>query len=386
MLKFLSSLKLAIVLIAAIVVMSVLATVYPEADAFNSWSFRFLVFAFFLNLGLCTVKLFPGLWSQLHRTATDVPVCGAYREYSVEETALMEWLKEQHYKVSREELSGQIKLLAWKGKAGLVAPHLLHISLLIILVGALFSTFNMEGYSMGQVGQNRPFPDELQSVYGEDSTIEILDFQTVLDERQEVDNWVTRFNLYIHGDLVAENVETKVNTPYRYKNLMIYQNSYDYRYLVEVQGMENQSDNTTYGLPDNQPATIGGQTVVVALVDNKPYLQISDHVDAPRGQFVQAGDTVALNDTGATITYLDTTAYSVLELKIRRGTYIVFAGFLLASLASLLFLSGRYRELRILIGNDKEQTQIWCYSKNSVVVEEIEEALAKRWTARQEDK
>lgn len=75
MLKFLSSLKLAVILIAAIAAMSVLATIYPEADAFNSWSFRILVIAFFLNLSLCTMKLLPGFWKQLHRTAADVPAC-----------------------------------------------------------------------------------------------------------------------------------------------------------------------------------------------------------------------------------------------------------------------------------------------------------------------
>ena len=238
---------------------------------------------------------------------------------------------------------------------------------------------------MGQVGQTRPFPEELRSVYGENSAVEILDFQTVYDEQQAVDNWVTRFNLYIHGELVAQNVETKVNEPYRYGNLMIYQNSYDYRYLLEVQGLEDEADNTTYGLPDNQAATIGGQTVVAAMVNGKPYVQISDHVNAPRGQFVEPGDVLTLTDTGATITYLGTAAYSILELKIRRGTYIVFAGFLLASIASLMFLNGRYRELRILTGGVKKESRIWCYSKSSMVVEEIEEELAEQWPKRQEE-
>lgn len=237
---------------------------------------------------------------------------------------------------------------------------------------------------MGQVGQTRPFPEELQSVYGTDSTVEILDFQTVYDEQNAVDNWVTRFNLYIHGELVAQNVETKVNEPYRYGNLMIYQNSFDRRYLLEAQGLETEADNTTYGIPENQVAMIGGQTVVAATVEGKPYVQISDHVNAPRGQFVEPGDVLVLTDAGATLTYLDTTEYSVLELKIRRGTYIVFAGFLLASIASLLFLSGRYRELWIVTANGAKQSRIRCYSKSSMVVEETEEELAELWPHQQE--
>lgn len=385
MLKFLSSLKLAVILIAGIAVMSVLATIFPDANAFSSWSFRLLVIAFFVNLGLCTVQLLPKFWKQIHRTAADVPEAADYKLYDADEAAVTAWLQENHYKISRQEQNGTVKIMAQKGKAGLSAPHLLHISLLIILIGALFSTFNTEGYSMGQVGQNRPFPDELQSVYGTDSTVEILDFQTLYDDQNAVDNWVTRFNLYIHGELVAQNVETKVNEPYRHGNLMIYQNSYDSRYLLEAQGLEDESDNTTYGIPENQAAMIGGQTVVTATIEGKPYVQISDHVNAPRGQFVEPGDVLILTDTGATLTYLDTAEYSILELKIRRGTYIVFAGFLLASIASLLFLSGRYRELWIVTGAGQTQSRIRCYSKSSMVVEEVEEELAEQWPHQREE-
>lgn len=385
MLKFLSSLKLAVILIAGIAVMSVLATIFPDANAFSSWSFRLLVIAFFVNLGLCTVQLLPKFWKQIHRTAADVPEAADYKLYDADEAAVTAWLQENHYKISRQEQNGTVKIMAQKGKAGLSAPHLLHISLLIILIGALFSTFNTEGYSMGQVGQNRPFPDELQSVYGTDSTVEILDFQTLYDDQNAVDNWVTRFNLYIHGELVAQNVETKVNEPYRHGNLMIYQNSYDRRYLLEAQGLEDEADNTTYGIPENQAAMIGGQTVVTATIEGKPYVQISDHVNAPRGQFVEPGDVLILTDTGATLTYLDTAEYSILELKIRRGTYIVFAGFLLASIASLLFLSGRYRELWIVTGAGQKQSRIRCYSKSSMVVEEVEEELAEQWPHQREE-
>lgn len=74
MLKFISSLKLAVFLIAAIAAISVLATIFPTADAFNSWTFRLLVVAFFINLGTCTIKILPALWKQLHREASQVSV------------------------------------------------------------------------------------------------------------------------------------------------------------------------------------------------------------------------------------------------------------------------------------------------------------------------
>jgi len=382
MFQFLSSLKLAIILIAGIAIMSVLATIYPDADAFHSWSFRMLVIAFFLNLGLCTIKLLPGFFRQLRRTAADVPEQGGYVSYEVCEDDLLTWLRKKHYKISRLEEKGQVKLLAKKGRLGLAAPHLLHISLLIILVGALLSTFNVNGYVMGQVGQTRPFPDELQGIYGADGTIEILDFQTVYDDAQTIDNWVTHFNLQVNGVCVAENAETKVNAPFHYRNMLIYQNSYDYRYLLEVKGASNPEDNTTYGLPNGMPTALAGVTLAVGDVNGQAYMQIGE--GAIHTHAVNPGDTLKLNDSGATVTYLDRMGYTVLELKTRRGTNVVFAGFLLATLASLCFFCGRYQELRILCEKNGQYSRICCYSKNAVVLEELQQQVEEQWTKRQE--
>ena len=386
MLKFISSLKLAVFLIAAIAVISILATVFPEADAFHSWSFRLLIVAFFINLATCTVKLLPGLWKQLQRTAEQVPEGASYTAYEAEEEELVAWLTENHYQVNRTENNGTVKLLARKGRVSLCASHVLHISLLIILVGAMMSMANTSGYVMGQVGQTRAFPAELQQHYGADSYIEILDFQTVYDDKQSIDNWVTAFNLYINGELVAENAETKVNAPYSHSNMLIYQNSYDYRHLIEVTGSANDSHNSAYGIPDNTPFGIGADTIVIADLNGNIYLQISDHVNPVRGKFVAPGDVLALTEDGAEVTYLGTTVYSVLEVKSRFGTPVVFAGFLLAVIASFMFLCGRYREVWVLRKLDAPVSKVHCYSKSAVVVEELEEALQEKWTKLTEDK
>lgn len=385
MLKFISSLKLAVFLIAAIAVISILATIFPSADAFNSWTFRLLVAAFFINLGTCTVKLLPGLCRQLKRNATQVPEHGAYTVYEATEAELTAWLNAQRYKVHRIEENNQIKVLATKGKIALCAPHVLHVSLLIILIGAMVSMTNTSGFVMGQVGQTRPLPEELEPYYGEACSVEILDFQTVYDEQNAVDNWVTRFNLYMNGELVAEDVETKVNEPYAYDNMLIYQNSYDYRHLIEVTGSADVESNSAYGIPDNTPLGVGNDTIVVADLNGQMYLQVSDHVQPARGQFVQPGDTLALTEDGAAVTYLGTIAYSVLELKTRFGTSIVFLGFLLAVISSMMFLCGRYREVWLLSTAGQTSCRVRCYSKNAVVVEELEEALQETWNKKTEE-
>lgn len=386
MLKFISSLKLAVFLIAAIAVISILATIFPSANAFQSWTFRLLVFFFFVNLGTCTVKLLPGLWKQLHRDAGHIAENAEYTVYEANEAELSAWLETQRYRISRKEENGQVKLLASKGRAGLCAPHVLHISILVILIGAMLSMTNTEGFVMGQVGQTRPFPEELQDRYGSGSYIEILDFQTVYDEKQSVDNWVTTFDLYLDGVLVAKNAETKVNEPFSYDNMLIYQNSYDYRHLVEVSGSADQEVNSAYGIPDNTPLNVGVDTIVVADLNGEMYLQVSDHENPVRGQFVQAGDTLALTENGAVVTYLGTVAYTVLEVKTRTGTVVVFLGFLLATLASMLFLCGRYREIWVLGTVGAQTCRVHCHSKSAVVVEELEAMLQEKWKKKTEDR
>ena len=385
MLKYISSLKLAVFLIAAIAAISILATIFPAADAFNSWTFRLLVAAFFINLGTCTIKLLPGLYRQLKRSAADVPENASYAVYDADEAELTAWLQSQHYKVIRTEDGQQIKILASKGKAALCAPHVLHISILVILIGAMVSMTNTSGFVMGQVGQSRPFPEELQPYYG-DAYVEILDFQTVYDDQNAVDNWVTKFNLYIDGVPVAENVETKVNEPYAYDDMMIYQNSYDYRHLIEVTGSADADNNSAYGIPDNMPLGVGNDTIVVADLNGSMYLQVSDHQSPARGQFVQPGDTLELTEEGAVVTYLGTIAYTVLEVKTRFGTPIVFFGFLLAVVSSMMFLCGRYREVWILAAKGQNTCRVHCHSKSAVVVEELEEALQEQWKIKTEER
>ena len=197
--------------------------------------------------------------------------------------------------------------------------------------------------------------------------------------QQAVDNWITKFNLYIDGQLVAEEVETKVNTPYRHGNMLIYQNSYDYRHLLEVAGSADANNNSAYGIPNDMPLGVGADTIVVADLNGKMYLQVSDHVNPARGMFVEPGDTLQLTEDGATVTYLGTISYTVLELKTRYGTPVVFFGFLLAVIASMMFLCGRYREVWVLWKKGESHCQIHCQSKSAVVVEELEEAIQEKF-------
>ena len=94
------------------------------------------------------------------------------------------------------------------------------------------------------------------------------------------------------------------------------------------------------------------------------------------GQVIVPGDIVEINP-GVTIEYLAPNPYTVLEVKISYGTPVVFFGFILAALASMLFWVGRYREIRIIYDESTGKAKILVVCKNKMIVKQIEEGLQK---------
>lgn len=371
-LRFLSSMKLAVFLIAAIVVMSILATLYPDVNFYQSGSFLGVLGVFFLNLSLCTIKVLPNLKKTLQRQAKDLSDQSAgYERYVMPEgTSTKAWIEtflgERKYGVTQVEESGCYKILGKKGKVSLLAPHLLHVGILIVLGGAWLNNFGVSGGVFGYIGGSNPLPGEVREVIGE-SELEVVDFQTVYDEKGDVDNWVTTFNLYIEGEKVVENGETKVNFPYKHQDLVIYQNSYGYQHLIEITGLEAGA----YSINDDWHFPLGElEFMLKNLNDGRVLFKAYQDEEVVLGQIVEMGDKVEVSP-GTVIEYLGPNPYTVLEVKVSPGTKIVFLGFLLATIASMLFWSGRYREVRVLILKDSPDLWVSCFSKSKVIMEEV---------------
>ena len=94
------------------------------------------------------------------------------------------------------------------------------------------------------------------------------------------------------------------------------------------------------------------------------------------GQVIVPGDIVEINP-GVTIEYLAPNPYTVLEVKISYGTPVVFFGFILAALASMLFWVGRYREIRIISEEGSETIKVLAVCKNKMIVQQIDSELQK---------
>lgn len=404
-LKFLASIQLAIFLIASIAGMSVVATIVSNEEVYTSVPFLGLVAAFALNLTLCTIKMLPKLQHTWKRTAGDIGANhSGYSLYRSESgttalEVLQETLSNGRYKISEVTENGQTKLLAVKGKLSLPAPHLLHIAILVVLAGSYMTSFSQTGGVFAYVGQSSPMTTTIRQMIGDgsaerpvegessagDDYITVRDFQTIYDDKGAVDNWVTHFDMVIDGEQVVTNGETRVNFPYQYDNILVYQNSYGYQYLVEIQGG---SDAGTYSLPSGQHYPFGDghkELMLMDLGDGRTLLKVFDISNGEKeeevliGQVVNVGDLVEIAP-GVTIEYLAPNPYTVLEIKVSFGTPVVFAGFILAAIASLLFAAGRYREIRILTTEDPREIHVLLICKNKMILEQMENALQENLT------
>ena len=162
MLKFISSVRLAVILIAALAGLSVSATVYDLPGIYQSLPFRILAVAFFINLLTCSVQLWPKVARLLKRGADSLEGQEAFlKESTLNEEEFEAILKAQRYK-KNEKISGDGKyILARQHIPALFAPHILHVGLLIIIVGAFLASFAVTGQLILSPGEEQQFPTKI---------------------------------------------------------------------------------------------------------------------------------------------------------------------------------------------------------------------------------
>ena len=99
MLRFISSVRLAVILIAALAGLAVSATIYDLPGIYQSLPFRILSVAFFINLLTCSVQLWPKVARLLRRGADSLEGQeGFLKESTLSEEEFEALLKAQHYK------------------------------------------------------------------------------------------------------------------------------------------------------------------------------------------------------------------------------------------------------------------------------------------------
>lgn len=367
MIKFLSSIQLAVALITAMVLASIFATLYPNIEVFSSFWFRGLLLLFCLNLLVCTLKSLPAVYGRLKKTPINIneervegiEISGPE---SVED--LTQFVKSKGYKIKITSDGDRKNLLAQKGRLNLIAPHLLHLALIIVLIGGYLSSFAVEDQVACFVGEKAEVPISV----AEGMVIEVNDFLTVLDAEGAVDNWVTDFNIYIDGTKTVDSGTTKVNAPLKYDGISFYQKSYGYHHLIELTGEQA----GVYQIPDHRIFKVEDRVFNITQTNEGPLLRFFQGHDIIEEIIVKNGEKLDFS-ADTVFTYLEPYPYTVLGLKRDPGTWVVMSGFLLMTVASFFFWTGRYREIAFSFKDNKAYFTVQCKNKDlrNEIVKEI---------------
>jgi len=200
-------------------------------DMYHSKWFLSLLAALTLNIIVCTLERFPPKWKSLlnHKPQKFDPrvieKCShhysATLQGSLEEARekVLNVLKRKRFRVAAFPGEGGHGLYAWKGRIGRFGSDFTHISLLLILLGAIVGSFaGFKDFKVANVGESFAVPYEDFSVRLEKFWIDYYDT-----------GQIRQYNSLLTVVEDGKDVLTKqiwVNEPLYYKGVRFYQSNY----------------------------------------------------------------------------------------------------------------------------------------------------------------
>ncbi len=325
---FFCSLKLTIILLLLLSVTSIIGTVIPQnasaseyirrygqsnyelfvklqfTDMYGSTWFVALLGLFCVNLICCSIKHFPRTW-KFFREPVKVPTSATLANSknkleisskdSMDEVVerVQNSLKNDFAKTVRTDADGKTYLFAQKGIYSRLGAYMTHISIIVILIGAIIgNVFGFKAYV------NIPEGGSVTHVTSRDGSQRIpLDFEVRCDNFDVEFYPDTRRPMLYASDLVIlkDGVETykkriTVNDPLFYEGIIFYQSSYGPAgdATITFNATDNQSGETLeFSAPlRNRVQLADGYSVIVTdFTDNDrnfgPAMRL--HVITPEG-------------------------------------------------------------------------------------------------------
>ncbi len=263
--KFFSSVKLAIVLIILITAASVLGTLIPQNREAAEYAARYgslsglltglrltrlyqsswylaLLFLFALNTVVCTVvRLKPKVRRAFGPGRPQDAKAMAAERPSVKlrlpgplpaaRDRVVAALRARHYRVAASAGAGRIDLLARKRRLGWFGSDVVHVGLLVVLAGGLASGLGGRRTDLAlREGQAADVP-------GAAFQVRLDKFETELYPQGGVKDWKSTLTVVEDGaDVLTRVVE--VNEPLRYKGHSFYQSAYGSDWQAARLGLE----------------------------------------------------------------------------------------------------------------------------------------------------
>lgn len=245
--KFISSLRLTIVLIIIIILLAVIGTLIPQNEEpsfyqknypgkagfilalgldhlYRSPVFLSAVFLFLLNLTACSLKNFLSKIKVYKNAKTEINPSGDQERHLTEKLnrlrpepdLLAGLLKEKSFRVKIQKIEDKTFIRARKGLAGLFGPEIVHFGLLLIILGGLGSALFSFRTSLA-VEEGEEIRLEKKNL-----VLKLEKFTTEYYPDGSVRDWKSQVNIFNNeGDKISAVIE--VNKPVKFKGISFYQ-------------------------------------------------------------------------------------------------------------------------------------------------------------------
>ncbi|MBI5888214.1 MAG: cytochrome c biogenesis protein ResB [Deltaproteobacteria bacterium] len=395
-------------------------------DMYHANWFVFLLALLTVNIIVCTFERFPPKWKSLltHKPSRFDPrvidKCAHHHTITLNENAasvrdrVTELLKKKKFNIEKYDAEGAYNIYAWRGTWGRLGSDVVHISLLLILLGAIVGSFaGYKDYATINVGDVADVPYNAFKVRLDKFWIEYYD-------TGQIRQYNSNLTVIENGKEVLKQ-QIWVNEPLYYKGVRFYQSSYGPSWnkveSADIALVKKKTGDAVRG-----PFTVKwGETVIVPktpysvkLVDyvadfaydekNKIIYSQSPEANNPavgievyeKGKVVSTpwlflkypGVVPALpdKDNDLMVTGYRGVMYSGISLNKDPGTNIVWAGSVVMALGFIMAFFVFHRRVWVHIRETGSLTEVkigGMINKNNLVLEEELKNIADRLSGNQ---
>jgi len=380
-------------------------------DLFHTWWFLSLLTVLALNIIVCTFERFPPKWKSLlnHRPkGFDASIIERFSHncrFTLDSDAgavkesLLGALKRKRFKVETFEVDGGWNMYAWKGVVGRYGSDFTHISLLLILLGAIVgSVMGFKDFRVIYVGDTIKIPNETFELRLDKFWIDYYD-------SGQIRQYNSQLAVMEDGKEVLSK-QIWVNEPLYYKGVRFYQSSYGMAWnkvaaaYVALARKEGEKLDTPVKVPWNEKVRMPGSPYSVKVVQYAADFAYDDASNvvyslsaeaknpAVKLEVYRAGKVVSTpwiflkypgifpaipnSKYDLVLTNYQPVLYSGLSVNKDPGTNIVWAGTIVMGIGFYLAFFVYFRRLWISVrqsGNSVEVGMGGMINKNNLVLE-----------------
>lgn len=266
-------------------------------NVYHSWWFTFLLFMFSLNLIVCSIDRLPGLLKSYKISPLPIPKDTLEKmplkktitlgDKNNQSESVEEILRKKGFSTYTFQINNETQIHAKKWTKARLAVYLTHLSIIIILAGALIGTFfGFRGH------MNIPEGGALEFAISDEGKAIPLNFQ-VKCEKFEVEYYENSavpkaYRSYIRifedGKPVKvngkEEVLIEVNEPFSYRGISFYQATYGFQPTENAEFRFTFIDKAGNKMPVKakleEKFTLPNSTVKASVIDFSPALGIDE--------------------------------------------------------------------------------------------------------------